>query len=68
MKNHLIALLCSVLTACGVETATTAATGAAAKKNEIAEGQKLQEETKRSVERSMRGLEQRARKESEVDP
>jgi hypothetical protein len=64
--NRVMMLLCLwALSGCGAETATTAATGAAVKKREIAEGQKTQDEARRKIERSMEQTQQRAEKDSE---
>lgn len=55
-------LVCAALTAlagCGVETATTAATGAAVKKQEIEQARKTQDEAKRQVEQAMQQMQQR---------
>lgn len=54
-----------MLSGCGAETATTAATGAAIKKQEIVEGQKTQDEAKQRIERSMQQTQQRAEKAGE---
>ena len=55
-------VLCVVLGAgCGAETATTAATGAAIKKQEIVEGQKRQDGAKARIDQSMQQTQQRAK-------
>jgi len=51
------------LTACGAETATTAATSAAIKKKEIEEGKKTMERAQDKVGQAMEQAGQRAEKE-----
>jgi len=48
------------LAACGVETATTAATGAVIKKQEADAGRKTMEGARRKVEQAAREMQQRA--------
>ena len=52
----------AILAGCGIETATTAASGAAIKKQEIEQGQKTQEQMRQKVEQATRQMEQRAEK------
>ncbi len=56
----LLLVIAAALAGCGVETATTAATGAAIKKQEIEQGRKTQEDAQRKVEQAMQQLQQRA--------
>ncbi len=65
MRLVRIGFLVFVLSGCGAETATTAATGAAIKKQEVVEGQKLQDDTKQRLERSMSETQQRIEKDRE---
>jgi hypothetical protein len=53
------------LTACGVETATTAATGAVIKKQEMEEGKKTMERSQAKVEQALQQMQQRAEKDGE---
>jgi hypothetical protein len=55
----LAAALC-VLAACGAETATTAATGAAIKQREIEDGKKILQETRGAIDQAMEQGQQRA--------
>lgn len=66
MKRLLLVTLIAALPACGVETATTAATGAAIKKQEIEQGRKTQEDAQRKIEQSMRQMQERANRAGEA--
>ncbi|MGZ5228899.1 MAG: hypothetical protein ACXWC3_02540, partial [Burkholderiales bacterium] len=59
MRGLVLGFIAFVLCGCGAETATTAATSAAIKKQEIIEGQKMQGDTKARIERSMSQTQQR---------
>ena len=50
---------------CGVETATTAATGAAIKKREVEEGKKTMEQAQQKIGQAMEQAQQRADKDAE---
>jgi NifU-like protein involved in Fe-S cluster formation len=64
--RRLIAIsLLAVLAGCGVETATTAATGAAIKKREIEQAKKTQEQLQQKIEQANQQLQQRADKAGE---
>ncbi|HEV7390554.1 MAG TPA: hypothetical protein VGO08_02845 [Burkholderiales bacterium] len=65
MKQLMLGFLTFALWGCGAETATTAATSAAIKKQEIIEGQKMQDDMKARIERSMSQTQQRTEKDSE---
>jgi NifU-like protein involved in Fe-S cluster formation len=65
MKQLMLGFLAFILCGCGAETATTAATAAAIKKQEIVEGQKMQDDMKARVERSMSQTQQRTEKDTE---
>jgi len=58
-------VLTVLLSACGAETATTAATAAAGKKQEIIEGEKMQKDLKQRIDQSASQTQQRAEKDSE---
>jgi len=58
-------VLTVLLSACGAETATTAATAAAVKKQEIIEGEKMQKDLKQRIDQSVSQTQQRAEKDSE---
>lgn len=53
------------LAGCGAETATTAATGAAIKQKEIAEGKKTMEQAQQKVGQAIEQMQQRAEKDAE---
>jgi NifU-like protein involved in Fe-S cluster formation len=65
MKQLIIVLAMAVLAGCGVETATTAATGAAIKKQEIEEGKKTMERMQQNIGQAMEQTRQRAEKDEE---
>ena len=53
MKPIMLVLAAAALAGCGVETATTAATGAAIKKQEIEAGKKTMEQAQQKIEQTM---------------
>jgi hypothetical protein len=62
MKTLIALAAIASLTGCGVETATTAATGAVIKKQEIEEGKKTMEQSQAKVEAAVQQMQQRAQK------
>ena len=60
-----ILVLTVLLSACGAETATTAATAAAVKKQEIIEGEKMQKDLKQRIDQTASQTQERAEKDSE---
>lgn len=62
MKRPIILFAVSMgtLAGCGVEVATTAATGAAIKKQEVDQGKKTLEQTQQKVEQAAQQIQQRA--------
>lgn len=60
MRRILICAALSVLAGCGVETATTAATGTAIKKREIEQAKKTQDDAKQKLDQAMQQMQQRA--------
>jgi NifU-like protein involved in Fe-S cluster formation len=64
---HKFIAICALmaLAGCGVETATTAATGAAIKQKEIEEGKKTMEQAQQKVGQAMEQVQQRAEKDGE---
>lgn len=62
---RMLIVLCAfaMLAGCGVETATTAATGAAIKKQELEEGKKTLEQVQQKIGQAMEQTRQRAEKE-----
>ena len=60
MKQLIVFVAIAALAGCGVETATTAATGAAIKKKELEEGKKTQERAQQKIDQAMDQMQQRA--------
>ena len=58
--HALVFAAAAVLAGCGVETATTAATGASIKKQEVEEGKRTQERAGQRIEQMQDQLQQRA--------
>lgn len=56
----LLALSIGTLTGCGVDTATTAATSAAIKQQEVDQGKKTMEQVKQKAEQAAQRIQQRA--------
>ena len=65
MKQLIIVLAMAALAGCGVETATTAATGAAIKKQEIEEGKKTMEQMQQNIGQAMEQAQERDEKSEE---
>jgi outer membrane biogenesis lipoprotein LolB len=65
MKTLIALAAIALLAGCGVETATTAATGAVIKKQEIEEGKKTMERSQAKVEQAMQQMQQRAEKDAD---
>ena len=65
MQKLIIVLALLALAGCGVETATTAATGAAVKKREIEEGKKTMGEAQQKIGQAMEQVQQRAEKDAD---
>jgi len=60
-SKHAIAIAAlAAIAGCGVETATTAATGAAIKKQELEQGRKTQSQVQQKVEQAAQQIQQRA--------
>jgi len=60
MKRILALLLASTLAACGIETATTAATVATMKKQEMDQAKKTMEQAKQKIEQNSQLIQQGA--------
>jgi hypothetical protein len=58
MKKLLVVAASLALSACGVETATTAASAAAMKKQEIEQGKKSMEQAQQKINASMQQVQQ----------
>lgn len=65
MHKPVLILVIAALAGCGVETATTAATGAAIKKREVEEGKKNMEQAQQKIGRAMEQVRERAEKDEE---
>jgi len=61
MKWLRVVICASALAGCGVETVTTAATGAAVKKQELDAGKKTMEQAQQKIEQSMQQTQERAK-------
>jgi NifU-like protein involved in Fe-S cluster formation len=60
MKRLLAFTVTAVLAGCGVETASTAATAAALKKQEVEQGQKTMQRAQQRIDGAMQQAQQRA--------
>jgi outer membrane biogenesis lipoprotein LolB len=60
MKALLAMLAAAVLAGCGVETATTAATAASLKKQELEQGQKTMQRAQEKIDAAVVQMQQRA--------
>lgn len=65
MKTLLVLVATAALAGCGVETATTAATAAAIKKQELEQGQKTMQQTRQKIDAAMQQVQQRADSETQ---
>ena len=65
MHRLVVVFAIAALAGCGVETATTAATGAAIKQREIEEGKKTMERAQQKIGEAMEQVQQRAEKDAE---
>ena len=62
MSKFVAALAATFLTACGVETAGTAATGAAIKKQELEEGKRTQQRSQQKIDDATKAMQDSAQK------
>ena len=60
MKSFVALAISAALAGCGVETATTAATAAAIKKQELEQGQKTMQQAQQKIDGAMQQMQQRA--------
>ena len=60
MKTLLVIVATAALAGCGVETATTAATAASIKKQELEQGQKTMQQAQQKIDGAMQQVQQRA--------
>ena len=59
-RSLLAVLMVAALAGCGVETATTAATSASIKKQEVEEGKRTQERSQQKIDQMQEQMKQRA--------
>ena len=62
MKRSIAILACALLAACGVETAGTAATGAAIKKQEIEQGKRTQQDAQQKIDAATKAMQDSTQK------
>lgn len=60
MRHLVLAIALIVLAGCGVDTATTAATGASIKKQEMEEGKRSQERAQQKIDQMQEKMQDRA--------
>jgi len=60
MRNLVLAIAVAMLAGCGVDTATTAATGASIKKQEMEEGKRTQDRAQQKIDQMQEQMQQRA--------
>ena len=64
----LLSMICIILLAgCGAEVATTAATGAAVKKQEVDAAQQTKERAEKKIDQATQAIQQRAEQQGNVD-
>lgn len=67
MKTLLIAVVAATLTGCGAEVATTAATSAAVKKQELESAQQTKEMAQKKIDQATQAIQQSAEQAGNVD-
>lgn len=60
MRHLVLASALALLAGCGVDTATTAATGASIKKQEMEEGKRTQDRAQQRIDQMQEQMQQRA--------
>jgi len=60
MRHLILAIALTMLAGCGVDTATTAATGASIKKQEMEEGKRTQDRAQQRIDQMQEQMQQRA--------
>ena len=60
MRNLILVVAVAMLGGCGVETATTAATSASIKKQEVEEGKRTQDRARERIDKMQEQMQQRA--------
>ncbi len=64
MRKVIVVIAFAVFAGCGVETATTAATGAVIKQQEVEAGKKSMEQAQQKIDAAMQQSQQRAEKDA----
>lgn len=67
MKRIFVVVTLVWLAACGVETTTVTATGAAIKAREVEEGKKTQERVQQKIDQALEQAQQRAQRADDTD-
>jgi hypothetical protein len=67
MKRLFIPLSCILLSACGADVATTAATAASLKKQELEQGKQTMELVQKKMDASMQQMQQSVQRASDAD-
>ncbi len=62
MKYLILVISLTILAGCGVDTATTAATGASIKKQEMEEGKRTQDRAQQKIDQMQEQMQQRAQR------
>ena len=62
MKRFIALAACALVAACGVETAGTAATAAAIKKQELEEGKRTQQRANEKIDQATKQMQESAQK------
>jgi len=60
MRHLVLAIAVVIFAGCGVDTATTAATGASIKKQEMEEGRRTQDRAQQKIDQMQEQMQQRA--------
>jgi outer membrane biogenesis lipoprotein LolB len=67
MKTLIAVAAAAVLAGCGVDVATTAATGASIKKQELEQGQKTMQQAQQKIDAAVQQMQERAAASAEAD-
>ncbi len=67
MKTLIVAVVAALLAGCGAEVATTAATGAAIKEQEVEAAQQTKARAQEKIDQATRAIQQRAEQQGNVD-
>jgi hypothetical protein len=67
MKTLLVSVVAALLASCGAEVATTAATGAAIKKQEVESAPQTKARAQEKIDQATQAIQQRAEQQGNVD-